>query len=163
MSDTYRHILQIHREVVPGPVMDFLILGRAEAMRVAPEVPHIVISITTPDAADARLAESPHRLDVLRLQFHDSEDPAAGKENGVILIADEQAREIVEFVARHRENVRLIVCQCDLGMSRSAGVAAALSRWLQDEDEVFFRHYLPNRLVYNAVLRVAAAQPEVRE
>lgn len=136
--------------------MDFLVLGRAEAMRIAPDTPHIFISISTPLQKEAVLVECPHRVEVLRLQFHDFEEPqpelAAVSGEEVRLISDDQARSIVEFVDRHRENVRLIVCQCDAGMSRSAGVAAALSRWLQGEDEAFFRHYLPNRLVYSTVL-----------
>jgi predicted protein tyrosine phosphatase len=96
---------------------------------------------------------------MLRLQFHDLEEPQpespAISEVEVVRISDEHARSIVRFVQKHRESVRLIVCQCDAGMSRSAGVAAALSRWLQEEDEAYFRHYLPNRLVYSAVLEAA--------
>jgi predicted protein tyrosine phosphatase len=155
------HPLKMHREIIPGPVMDFLVLGRAEALRIAPEVPHIFISITTPDAPDARLADSANRMEVLRLQFHDVDrapEPPVLSMDEVTLFSDEHAREIVHFVQTHREAVRLIVCQCDAGMSRSAGVAAALSRWLQDEDAPFFRYYLPNRLVYDAVLRAAQAR-----
>jgi predicted protein tyrosine phosphatase len=151
-----RHILKVHREIIAGPVMDFLVLGRAEACHVSPEVPYIVISITTPEAPQALLAECPHRREVLRLQFHDIEEPqpelTVVSGEVVRLITEEDARSIVEFVQKHRGSVRLIVCQCDAGMSRSAGVGAALSRWLQKEDAAFFRHYLPNQLVYRTIL-----------
>lgn len=150
------HILKVHREIIPGSVMDFLVLGRAEAMRIAPEVPYVVISITTPGASAARLADCPHRVSVLRLQFHDCDAPQPEhpliSSEPVSLISDEQARSIVHFVEEHRSTVKLIICQCDAGMSRSAAVAAALSRWLQQDDEAFFRYYLPNTLVYHSVL-----------
>ena len=142
--------------------MDFLVLGRAEAARVSPDVAHITISITTPGAPDALLADCPNRLEVLRLQFHDFEEPqpeltaVAGEE--IQLIAEDDAKSIVEFVQRHRNSVRLIVCQCDAGMCRSAAVAAALSRWLQSEDEAFFRYYQPNRLVFETLLNVLQSE-----
>ncbi len=53
-----RHVLKVHREIIPGREMDFLVLGRLEAMRIVPEAPHVVISITTPDDPQARLADS---------------------------------------------------------------------------------------------------------
>jgi len=34
-----------------------------------------------------------------------------------------------------------------LGVSRSAGMAAAVARWLGQDDLRFFRGHLPNRLV----------------
>jgi predicted protein tyrosine phosphatase len=145
-----RHILQVHREIIPGPVMDFLVLGRGEVQRVAPEAPHILISICSPDGEDAPVPHCPSRLDVLRLRFHDVEVDEPG--SPYTLVSSEHAREILNFVRLYLAEVKLIVCQCDAGMSRSAGVAAALSRWLQNDDKAFFRYYLPNRLVYSTVL-----------
>ncbi|MCU0238266.1 MAG: hypothetical protein MUC29_02410 [Pyrinomonadaceae bacterium] len=51
--------------------------------------------------------------------------------------------------------VELIVCQCEQGMSRSAGIAAALSKILQDEDEYFLKNYWSNRWVYDLLIETA--------
>ncbi|MBW3625154.1 MAG: hypothetical protein KY468_17290 [Armatimonadetes bacterium] len=144
----------IYREVIEGPVVSFQVIGRAGAMRLLPSVPHIIISITEPRAPEARYPESPHRLGILRLQFHDAEVPLPDR----ALLTPEDARAIVEFVKRHLGEARLIVCQCEGGVSRSAGVAAALSRWLQNDDAPFFRYYQPNRHVYRTLLDATMAE-----
>lgn len=128
--------------------MEFQVLGRGSAMVIAPEVPYIVISITEPESPEARLAESEQRLAVLRLQFHDTE-----RESELYLpLSSEQAEQIIAFVLANRDQVQRIVCHCEAGISRSAGVAAALAKWLTGEDKPFFRHFVPNRLVYRRVL-----------
>lgn len=65
-----------------------------------------------------------------------------------------QASEIKKFVERHIEKTRLIVCQCEQGVSRSAAIAAALSRFWQETDEYFFRNYWLNRFVYDRLTEV---------
>jgi predicted protein tyrosine phosphatase len=110
---------------------------------------------------DAELAECQHRLDTLRLSFHDLESPQPDLPEAK-LFTHEDSRSILRFVEKNRSSVRLIVCHCDAGMSRSAGVAAALSRWLQDEDSAFFRHYVPNRLVYDTLLATLGSKGAVR-
>ena len=139
------------REMIPGPAMQFLVLGRAEVRTVKPDLPYIVVSITDSGAPEAVVAESPHCLGVLRLQFHDAD---RAQRDRVTVTADD-ARAVVRFVRQHRDAARLIVCQCEAGISRSAGVAAALSKWLQDDDTPFFERFIPNRLVYRTVLEAA--------
>jgi predicted protein tyrosine phosphatase len=135
-------------DVLGGPYMWFLVLSRPRVARVTPNVPYIVISITDPDRPEAVIAECPLRMAVLRLAFDDV-DVA-----GSIWKApsEEDAEAIVRFVAERRSMADLIVCQCEAGMSRSAGVAAALSRWLNGHDEEFFERYLPNRRIYRLIL-----------
>ncbi len=139
------------REIIDGARMKFLVLGRADVATRTLDLPYIVISVTECEAPEAHIAESPQRVDVLRLKFHDVDTPGAGR----VLISAEDARSIVAFARQHLETAQVIVCQCEAGMSRSAGIAAALSKWLQDEDMAFFRHYLPNRYVYRQVLNAA--------
>jgi predicted protein tyrosine phosphatase len=131
--------------------MNFLVLGRAEVAMVTPEMPYIVISVTECEAPEARLAESSYRLGVLRLKFHDIEMPQWDR----TLMSSEEASKIIAFVREHQAAARLIISQCEAGMSRSAGVAAALSKWLQEDDRPFFKHYIPNRHVYRLVLEAA--------
>lgn len=137
--------------------MHFLVLGRAEVLKTTPDVPYIVVSITDYGAPEAIVAASPNQLGVLRLQFHDADTVQAGR----VVISEEDARTITRFVQQHRAKADLIICQCEAGISRSSGVAAALSKWLNSDDAPFFRHYVPNRLVYRTVLEAAyKAEPE---
>ncbi|MFN3651984.1 MAG: hypothetical protein ACK47B_20610 [Armatimonadota bacterium] len=41
------------------------------------------------------------------------------------------------------------------GISRSAGIAAALAEWLGEASDPIFRYYRPNRLVYERLLAAA--------
>jgi predicted protein tyrosine phosphatase len=139
------------RELILFPKMMFQVLGRAEAMRITPKVPYIHVSITDIDAPKVELPENPHRIAVLRLEFHDTDTASVG-------ISGAQAEEIVAFVKEHQKDVGLIVCNCEAGLSRSAGMAAALAKWLTGDDTPFFTHFIPNRLVYRRVLEAAMAE-----
>ena len=142
---------RIHR----GPVLNLLVLGRADIQTVMPEVPYSVISITDPNSPDAVLADSPLRHDVLRLKFHDIGDGTPFGD--YTAMTDAEAQTIISFAAEQSSHIELLVCQCEAGASRSAGIAAALSRLMQNEDAYFFRNYTPNLRVYDALLRVGAA------
>ena len=135
-------------DVLGGPNTWFLVLSRVRVARVQPNVPYVLISITDPGTDPAQIAESPLCMGVLRLQFFDV-DIAYG---GLRAPSEEDAEAIVQFVRRYQSMADLIICQCEAGISRSAGVAAALSRWLNGHDEEFFRRYLPNRLIYRLIL-----------
>jgi len=137
-----------------GPRMSFLVLNRHEAETAVPDVPYLVISVTDPERDEAALAESPDRRAVLRLRFHDKggrRPPAEGK----MVMGPEEARAVVAFVRTHQAEAELIVCQCEAGISRSAAIAAALSRILQGEDHFFFEHYAPNDWIYHTLLEAA--------
>lgn len=142
--------------IYEGPRLKFLVLGRAEVATVTPDVSYIVASITDPEQPEAVIAESPLRRDVLRLKFHDMGDYGQPLHDDIVMTAQD-AETLLAFVQKHLADVELIVCQCEAGVSRSAGLAAALSRLLQDEDEFFYRHYWPNRWVYRTVLDAAEA------
>jgi predicted protein tyrosine phosphatase len=135
-----------------GPEANFLVLGRADVGVVVPEVPYAVISITDPSAPEAELAASPLRRAVLRLKFNDiGEGPSHGE---YVSMAEADAQAILAFYLQHRGEIDLLICHCESGASRSAGVAAALSQIVQDEDMYFFRNYTPNLHVYDTLLRV---------
>ena len=86
---------------------------------------------------------------VLYLEFEDWD-----KENDFsIVMTDADAIQIASFVKLYHsknEDIDLYV-NCEAGQSRSAGVAAAISKALFDDDEVFFRTKHPNMLCYRKV------------
>jgi predicted protein tyrosine phosphatase len=137
------------REPFAFDVVDFQVFGRASVGEIDPGVPHILVSITDPDAPEATLAPSESRLAVLRLQFWDTDDPDTNLNGGM---TEEQGQQVVAFVAEHRPHIRRIVCQCEAGVSRSAGVAAGLSKWLNDNDDPFYSYFVPNFLCRRRIL-----------
>ncbi len=124
----------------------------------APLPSHIIISITNPDRPQANIPADPACLGILRLSFWDvcnTEDPELSK----IMFNAEHAQQISAFVHANltkTPDLPLIICQCEAGRSRSAGVAAALSKLLTGEDEEYFKRYNPNSLVYSTIMNEAA-------
>lgn len=143
--------------IYKGSAIQLLVLSRDEVSIVAPQVPYIVISITDPEKDDAVIADSSFQLAILRLKFHDiigakSISLKDSSSTNEIAMSQENAQAVLNFVCEHVENAKLIVCHCEAGISRSAGVAAALSRILNTQDEFFFDNYWPNRWVYERLL-----------
>ncbi len=136
-------------DVLGGPAMRLLVLNRARVARVMPNVPYIVISVTDPDRPEADIAENPLRMGLLRLAFYDLDD----LDDHPLAPSQDHADEIVRFVREHLSHADLIVTQCEAGISRSSGIAAALSRWLNGHDEEFFERYIPNRRIYRLIRR----------
>jgi predicted protein tyrosine phosphatase len=97
-----------------------VVLSREDVEHYEPSTREICISICDPGAVPAGL--SPSFQAVLRLQFDDvveRGDPAD------ILFAEEHAREIVAFMERWADVDRVIL-HCNMGVSRSPGVALGL-------------------------------------
>lgn len=79
--------------------------------------------------------------------------------NHELAITSDDAERIVEFVKRYPNTD--IVVSCDDGVSRSAGVAAAISYALTGNDLEFFRHpYCPNLRCYKYVLNAFGIRPD---
>ncbi len=129
--------------------MRFLVLGRLEAMFLDRSDPHAVISIREPGSDEPRIPENEHCRGILRLCFHDVDRDAEGKR----LFTAGEAHQILAFVERVRPEIETLVIHCEAGISRSAGVAAALAKVYEGNDGFFFEHYIPNRLVYSTLLR----------
>lgn len=125
--------------------------------------PHIIISITDPKADLPEFDTNPNRIAVLGLHFYDidfskkiiaDDEVEIRKQYGFGLFTDDQAKEVVSFVRQHREAADILLVHCDAGVSRSAGVAAAVLKATTGSDEQIFknRRYLPNMWVYRKVL-----------
>ncbi|MGC4043106.1 MAG: hypothetical protein QM758_04815 [Armatimonas sp.] len=144
------------RDPFPFSTVDFQVFGRMSVGQIDPSVPHVLVSITDPGAPEAELAPSETRIAVLRLQFWDTDDPDTNLNGGITAA---QAKEIVEFIRLHRPNIQRIVCQCEAGVSRSAGVAAGLSYWLNEDDSPFYSYFVPNFLCRRRVIEATDGIP----
>jgi predicted protein tyrosine phosphatase len=152
-------------------MMKVIALSRLFAEKVSGtlEMPHAIISIGEPKRCkDERLnkaefADNEHRKGVLYLQFYDLDMSSIEdadvlreiqKEYGHGLMTDDRANQILDFVEGIKDEVELIVCHCEAGVSRSSAVAAAVLRILTGSDNEIFndRRYIPNRFVYRKIL-----------
>lgn len=115
-----------------------------------------IISITDKGSEPIKFSNPVGAL--LALQFND-EDERGNYERGAPLnpnaISWEQADEIVSFVMRCKNSFDLLIVQCEAGISRSAGCAAAISKYLYNTDDFIFGspQYCPNMTVYKRVLK----------
>ncbi len=86
------------------------------------------------------------------LQFDDVER----EHDGYIPMDQKQSEKIAKFVRMiyADESVHTIVVHCEAGISRSAGVAAAILKWWTGDDSPIFdnNYYRPNMRCYRMVL-----------
>lgn len=124
-----------------------------------------VISITNTDAADVTLEHQPDRL--LRLKFDDVSDEIfeelLGRKPNVRemhqiasrfhMLSNAQAQQMADFILRMR-NKGTLICQCEHGQSRSAGVAAAVMEYYSQKGINIFAdvRYYPNKHVFRKLL-----------
>ena len=133
----------------------FAVLSREKVANFDYEKPYILISIVAPGDEECYLMYSDTRLNVLRMKFHDinNKDKEYFSEiSSMVFFTKEHAREIIDFVNKYIDRIDLIAVNCDGGISRSAGVVAGLSKCLTGEDSEFFKHYMPNSLVYSTII-----------
>ena len=94
----------------------------------------------------------PMGTDVLNVAFYDVRPSTVAKHHYDRILP--QAKNIAEYIYQKTEEGKNIICQCDYGISRSAGCAAAiLEMWGHNGVKVFADYrYTPNQFVYNKVL-----------
>ena len=145
----------ICRDVFEGDILKLQVLDRSLARTVTHTEPYAVISIGEPQMKSAPLAASPQCQSVLRLHFSDvaSDLPRLRSLTHVAPFTPEMARQIADFAREQiRNGVNLIVVHCEAGMSRSAGVATALSQFYNHDETPFLAHYRPNAHVRRLLL-----------
>lgn len=130
--------------------MQFLVLSKADVERFKAKYSHILISIRPPDAQKPCLPKDTGRLDTLYLKFHDVDKSTI--RDDIVLFDRKMARKILTFVEIYKDSIDAVIVHCEAGISRSAGVAAALSYIYNHNDYKYFRQYIPNRLVYRLIL-----------
>lgn len=109
----------------------------------------IIISITDKAAPENELNNNDFNgvQDIIRLKFDDVD-------KGESAITDADAVNIAQFVKKWNGKIHSIIVHCEAGVSRSAGVAAAIMKYIYNNDETIFNsyRYCPNMLCYRKVL-----------
>lgn len=139
------------------------VMSEDKIIRYEEETPHILISIRSPGSDPVELPENFARKDTLRLAFHDVSDLdgthkwLASHGITVVPFVVSEARKVVSFL-RQYPDIPMLVVNCEAGISRSAGLAAAVSKHLTGDDTEFYdsSKYHPNELVKKLVLEELA-------
>ena len=112
-----------------------------------------LISIGDVNSEPPTLVHKPKQI--LRLNFDDIYLSDIDYENcgsyAFRLFSLQQAKQIVDFVYKHKDEVDLFICQCQYGQSRSAAVAAAIKEHFDHNGiEIFAdERYCPNNNVFH--------------
>lgn len=109
----------------------------------------IIISINDPTGKINILYPNSHVKDILYLTFDDVEEFTDKDHFDIVL-----AGIILEFVDLYISQIDEIIVHCVGGVSRSAGVCAALKYIYTGDDIDIFSNpkYVPNRLCYTTIL-----------
>lgn len=135
--------------------MRFFVKSEREIQEFVTNEPHILISIKSPKSKGVDLFHLNSRIITLFLEFHDFDGdryPKLKANKEYVLFNKKQAIQILKFVKDNENRVDLVVCQCEAGISRSAGVAGALSKIYNNDDMFYFKKYVPNKYVYRTIL-----------
>lgn len=108
----------------------------------------IIISISSVMTDKILFAENSDIVDILYLNFDDVDRSNANA------MTSNQAKEVTDFVNKYKDSIDRIVIHCDQGVSRSAGIAAAIMQYLFGTAQPIFsnRKYCPNLHCYKLVL-----------
>ena len=108
----------------------------------------IIISITDAGSEPNHFNDNSHIKAILNVQFNDVEFGDSK------CITYEQANNILKFVNDNINNVSKIIVHCEAGISRSAGVCAALMKIINDNDSPIFENprFCPNMSCYRAIM-----------
>ena len=107
--------------------------------------PWAAISITT--EGDFPPLSEDNRQGLLQLAFADTADSDRPDAFTTVL-----ATELLNFVEEVWDRVEVLLIHCEAGLSRSPGVAAALSQIYYGDDGQWFEYDFPNTLVYHLLV-----------
>jgi predicted protein tyrosine phosphatase len=132
----------------------FISRRKAESM-----TPNDAVIISIHDASEGPADLKTGWLDRLNLCFHDTDDA----DSVLKAFSSEDADKVLAFAERHKDTGPVLYVHCSLGVSRSAGVAMALSELrgltcYADNLPVSFQNYrVYNKLVYRRIMCQACA------
>ena len=134
--------------------MKFYVYSRQKAKRESYRINEstLIISIADPGLAPNVFARNSNIIGLCRLQFDDVTEENARPED--VLMSDSDAAKIKDYVLRYKDRVECIIVHCEVGVSRSAGVMAAIQKYLTGDDSDIFNNgaFSPNMYCYRMML-----------
>lgn len=133
-------------------MIQFIVLNENTIKKYSIAEKHIVISITSPGYKHPKLPSSESRVALLQLKFHDIDKSLIIKGKTYPCFTKEQAEAILNFFNYYKDNISVVVCQCEVGVCRSPAIVAALAKGIGQDDSKYFKYYAPNMHVYRLLL-----------
>lgn len=135
------------------------VFNRLTVEKFITDLPHVLISVRNPELEKVKLPDNPNRIAELYLDFDDIDKDIEGFKRFTI----EDAKAILGLLKVTLPYINTVIVNCEAGISRSAGIGAALSILLgvPEKDEKFFDpkgKFKPNRFVYRTLLDVAMGE-----
>ena len=124
--------------------------AKAYSFKQNTEMKSAVISISDIDREKNKIVFSERNVvKVLWVKFEDTADPESD-----YAISTKNADNIAKFVKNLDEDIKHIIVHCEAGISRSAGVAAAILKHYTNDDSAIYDNprFVPNNLCYRKVL-----------
>lgn len=111
--------------------------------------PCIIISISDLDKWPIAFPVNDAIIDVKCFTFEDEDDI-----NNPESITRDDAEAMAAFVTKWANKPQSYICyvNCEAGLSRSAGIGAAIAKFFLGDDSWIFRTKVPNRLCYRFML-----------
>lgn len=130
--------------------MEFVICNRENAPFIKPELPYLRISFLNPESSHLEITENPNSFIAgVQLKFDDADIAAPN----IILFDRVHARRILWLIETNKQKVKVVVVNCEAGLSRSAGCAAALSYIYCGSDvDIVNKKPFYNKLVYRTII-----------
>lgn len=134
--------------------MNIRILSRTQAVRVSYtdfENDKVIISIKDPWAEDAQFNTNNSSIkEILYLSFYDISEETKDIFGGYSSMSPDDALKIAHFVDKWKGKVDTIWVHCEVGVSRSAGIAMAITEYLNMDLTPILESptYRPNMLCY---------------
>lgn len=138
---------------------DIKILGRAKAVKLSYtdfENTKAIISISDPFSEPAKFNKNNRTVkNILYLSFYDIDEDTKSIFKGFEPMTYDDAIKIADFVKNMKDKVESIWINCEVGVSRSAGVALAIAEYLNiDTTQILNSEtYRPNKLCYELTKR----------
>jgi len=134
--------------------LNIQVMSRTEAVQFSHSAHHAiiaVISISDCDKDSPDLHNNPENGIVYQSKIH-FDDVEEGEYN---CITNNEAMQIALFVFSIKDKADLLIVHCEAGVSRSAGVAAAIMKFIDDDDTPIFdsHDYGPNMTCYRKALK----------
>jgi predicted protein tyrosine phosphatase len=125
-----------------------IVLSQSEAERYISHKPYAIISITDCNIEkQPTFMQSQFLMGILRMEFDDVDTHT----EGYTLFNSKQALQILDFVESIKDDIEILVVHCWAGISRSAGVAAAIDDLYIESDKRWFTVKSPNYHVYRTI------------
>ena len=132
--------------------MTVFIFSRSQLMAILEKMSFDRCAIISFADTDKDFLEFPIEANVLKISFYDVRPHQVRKKDYGSLLPE--AKEIAAFIQKNISEGKDIICQCEYGISRSSGCAAAIMEHYEQKGISVFSdyRYTPNLFVYHKVL-----------